>query len=227
MRTVRIDDTGDPQDPYEEFLAEGSPEPLADVVEDEDDAISINYTSGTTGKPKGAVYHHRGAYLNALGEVIERCRRSRCATRSGRVRSAAWADRRPLPSRFADVRSRSPPAAVGIPPRPDRPRRPGRRAVRRRPPRAAPPHRRMWRDAARSASTPCDASTACPSCARACAPTRSQAPTPRDATTTASRAGTPACGTGTEPSRRRAWPRSRRVSRAADGRSGRTTSGWS
>jgi fatty-acyl-CoA synthase len=41
------------------------------VLEDENDAISINYTSGTTGSPKGAVYHHRGAYLNALGEVIE------------------------------------------------------------------------------------------------------------------------------------------------------------
>jgi fatty-acyl-CoA synthase len=71
VRTVRIDDTGAPDDPYEEFLAEGSPEPVQRVLEDEDEAISINYTSGTTGRPKGAVYHHRGAYLNALGEVIE------------------------------------------------------------------------------------------------------------------------------------------------------------
>jgi fatty-acyl-CoA synthase len=71
VRTIRIDDTGAPDDPYEEFLAAGSPEPMPDVVEDEADAISINYTSGTTGKPKGAVYHHRGAHLNALGEVIE------------------------------------------------------------------------------------------------------------------------------------------------------------
>lgn len=38
---------------------------------DEDEPISINYTSGTTGTPKGAVYHYRGAYLNSLGEVIE------------------------------------------------------------------------------------------------------------------------------------------------------------
>jgi fatty-acyl-CoA synthase len=71
VSVVRIDDTGVSDDPYEAFLAQGSPEPLASVVVDENDAISINYTSGTTGLPKGAVYHHRGAYLNALGEVIE------------------------------------------------------------------------------------------------------------------------------------------------------------
>jgi fatty-acyl-CoA synthase len=71
VRIVRVDDTGEPDDPYEAFLADGSPEPLASAVEDEADAIAINYTSGTTGAPKGAVYHHRGAYLNALGEVIE------------------------------------------------------------------------------------------------------------------------------------------------------------
>jgi fatty-acyl-CoA synthase len=69
--TVRIDDTGAPDDPYEAFLAESSADPLPSVLEDEDEAISINYTSGTTGRPKGAVYHYRGAYLNALGEVIE------------------------------------------------------------------------------------------------------------------------------------------------------------
>ena len=65
-RTIRIDDTGESDDPYEAFLADGSPDPLPAVLDDEDEPISINYTSGTTGRPKGAVYHHRGAYLNAL-----------------------------------------------------------------------------------------------------------------------------------------------------------------
>jgi fatty-acyl-CoA synthase len=70
-RVVRIDDTGSAGDPYEDFLAGGSEEALPTVLEDEDEPISVNYTSGTTGQPKGAVYHHRGAYLNALGEVVE------------------------------------------------------------------------------------------------------------------------------------------------------------
>jgi fatty-acyl-CoA synthase len=70
-RRIRIDDTGRPDDPYEEFLAEGSTDALPTSLEDEAEPISINYTSGTTGRPKGAVYHYRGAYLNALGEVIE------------------------------------------------------------------------------------------------------------------------------------------------------------
>lgn len=56
---------------YEEFLASGSPEPLDIVVDDEYQVATINYTSGTTGKPKGVMYHHRGAYLNAIGEMIE------------------------------------------------------------------------------------------------------------------------------------------------------------
>jgi acyl-CoA synthetase (AMP-forming)/AMP-acid ligase II len=71
IEVVRIADSGSSDDPYEQFLAEGSPEPLPTVLEDEREPISINYTSGTTGNPKGAIYQHRGAYLNALGEVIE------------------------------------------------------------------------------------------------------------------------------------------------------------
>ena len=70
-RAVRVDDTGAAGDPYEAFLAGGSAEPVPGELGDEDEPISINYTSGTTGAPKGAVYHYRGAYLNALGEVIE------------------------------------------------------------------------------------------------------------------------------------------------------------
>ncbi len=56
---------------YESFLSEGSPEPLVYPVVDEEQTISINYTSGTTGRPKGVMYTHRGAYLNALGEIVE------------------------------------------------------------------------------------------------------------------------------------------------------------
>ncbi len=56
---------------YEAFLAGGSPEPVEWPLEDEDEVIAIDYTSGTTGKPKGVMYTHRGAYLNSLGEIIE------------------------------------------------------------------------------------------------------------------------------------------------------------
>ena len=57
---------------YETLLA--GAEPLSDedmAPLDEWDAIALNYTSGTTGNPKGVVYHHRGAYLNALGNALE------------------------------------------------------------------------------------------------------------------------------------------------------------
>ena len=55
---------------YEEFLQEGDPDFAWRMPDDEWDAISLNYTSGTTGDPKGVVYHHRGAYLLALGNVV-------------------------------------------------------------------------------------------------------------------------------------------------------------
>ncbi|KAA3623124.1 MAG: acyl-CoA synthetase [Proteobacteria bacterium] len=55
---------------YESFLAGGDPTEGWSHPEDEWDAISLNYTSGTTGDPKGVVYHHRGAYLNALSNVV-------------------------------------------------------------------------------------------------------------------------------------------------------------
>lgn len=55
---------------YEAFLAEGDPEFEWHWPSDEWDAISLNYTSGTTGNPKGVVYHHRGAYLNSLGNQM-------------------------------------------------------------------------------------------------------------------------------------------------------------
>jgi fatty-acyl-CoA synthase len=54
---------------YEAFLA-GAPPGLPETrLRDEDETISINYTSGTTGRPKGVMYTHRGAYLNALAEA--------------------------------------------------------------------------------------------------------------------------------------------------------------
>ena len=55
---------------YEAFLASGDPEFAEVTPTDEWEAIALNYTSGTTGNPKGVVYHHRGAYLNALGNVL-------------------------------------------------------------------------------------------------------------------------------------------------------------
>jgi fatty-acyl-CoA synthase len=72
---VRIADTGAPDDPYEVFLAAGASEPVESWLEDEEETITINYTSGTTGHPKGVIYAHRGAYLGAylgaIAQVIE------------------------------------------------------------------------------------------------------------------------------------------------------------
>ena len=55
---------------YEAFIATGDPEMEWSLPDDEWRAISLNYTSGTTGDPKGVVYHHRGAYLNAVCNVL-------------------------------------------------------------------------------------------------------------------------------------------------------------
>jgi len=79
-RKPLVIDVDDPQAPtherlgsvdYEAFIAGGDPSYAWQPPADEWDAISLNYTSGTTGNPKGVVYHHRGAYLNALSNVVD------------------------------------------------------------------------------------------------------------------------------------------------------------
>ena len=55
---------------YEAFIAEGDAGYPLQLPDDEWDAITLNYTSGTTGNPKGVVYHHRGAYLNAMSNIV-------------------------------------------------------------------------------------------------------------------------------------------------------------
>src|SRR5215469_5629528 len=73
---IDIDDPAGPggarlgESDYEAFLASGDPNFQGVTPEDEWEAIALNYTSGTTGNPKGVVYHHRGAYLNALGNIL-------------------------------------------------------------------------------------------------------------------------------------------------------------
>jgi fatty-acyl-CoA synthase len=79
-RAIEVIDVEDPEytapgqrlggSTYEELLEEGDPESAWAWPEDEWQAISLNYTSGTTGNPKGVVYHHRGAFLNALGNMV-------------------------------------------------------------------------------------------------------------------------------------------------------------
>jgi len=56
---------------YDELLASGSPDFEWQMPADEWQAISLNYTSGTTGNPKGVVYHHRGAAMNAVSNILE------------------------------------------------------------------------------------------------------------------------------------------------------------
>ena len=76
LLVVDIDDTEGPggdrlgQLTYEELLAEGESSYTWSLPDNEWNAISLNYTSGTTGNPKGVVYHHRGAYLNASSNII-------------------------------------------------------------------------------------------------------------------------------------------------------------
>ncbi len=87
-RRIPVIDLADPFGPggkrlgeieYEEFLAGGDPGATWTPPADEWEAISLNYTSGTTGNPKGVVYHHRGAYLNGDRQraVVEPAQASR------------------------------------------------------------------------------------------------------------------------------------------------------
>ena len=64
LRVVEIDGE------YEAFIAVGDPDFPVRLPDDEWQAIALNYTSGTTGNPKGVVLHHRGAYLNAVGNAL-------------------------------------------------------------------------------------------------------------------------------------------------------------
>ena len=71
LGSVLVCDTGSYDDPYERFLWAGAGSSGVVSPADEEDVISINYTSGTTGRPKGVMVTHRGTYLNAIGQVIE------------------------------------------------------------------------------------------------------------------------------------------------------------
>jgi fatty-acyl-CoA synthase len=70
VTVIRSTSRRDQDDPYEQFLGAASAVEPVSWLADEEETISINYTSGTTGQPKGVQYTYRGAYLNALSEVI-------------------------------------------------------------------------------------------------------------------------------------------------------------
>jgi acyl-CoA synthetase (AMP-forming)/AMP-acid ligase II len=70
LEIVRVDDGG-AADQYEQLVSGGDAAGVPSWLADEEEPIAVDYTSGTTGRPKGVVYTYRGAYLNALGEVIE------------------------------------------------------------------------------------------------------------------------------------------------------------
>ncbi len=70
VTVIRYGGGDEPEDPYERFLSAASAVMPQSWLEDEEETISINYTSGTTGQPKGVQFTYRGAYLNALNEVI-------------------------------------------------------------------------------------------------------------------------------------------------------------
>jgi acyl-CoA synthetase (AMP-forming)/AMP-acid ligase II len=70
VTVIRYGGGDDARDSYEQFLSAASAAMPQSWLEDEEETISINYTSGTTGRPKGVQYTYRGAYLNALNEVI-------------------------------------------------------------------------------------------------------------------------------------------------------------